>query len=121
MQTTIFYVFEPTAALRELAAAAGQEYMAEPAVWLVRERDRVGAEYSGDELSKAHWLQFVANLVGEKDEPATLVEFREKCLALGFVGCWTLIGTKAGGEAKDLMEEGRSAEKFLAKCGLSPS
>lgn len=121
MQIIMYYVLEPTAVLLELAKAAGEEALVRRAVWLVRVHDRVGAEYSKDEISMAHWLLFLANLVVDHDEPASLAEMRSKCLALGFVGCWTLAETKVGGDATDLMKEARSARDFLAQRGISPS
>lgn len=118
MQTTIFYVFEPTAALRELALAAGQENIAQRAVWLVREHDRVGPQYSKEEISHAHWAQFVANLI-EDNEPIALAKLREKSLSLGFAGCWVVSETKVGGDAKELMDETKAAEMFLTERGIS--
>jgi hypothetical protein len=118
MQTTFFYVIEPTATLRELSVAAGQEYVAQRAVWHVRQHDRVGAQYSKAEISRAHWMQFIANLIGENDEPPTLVELREKCLSLGFEGCWTICEAKVGGDAKDLMDEAQAAQAFLRGRGI---
>lgn len=119
MQTTIFYVIEPTAMLRELAASAGQAYVAQSAVWHVQEHDRVGPEYSVQEVSRAHWTQFIANLIGDEREPATLGELREKCLTLGFDGCWRVTETKIGGDAKELMGEADAAQAFLSERGIA--
>lgn len=120
MQTTIFYVFEPTAVLRELALAAGQKYVMQQAVWHVCEHDRVGPHYSKEEISRAHWAQFVANLIEDYESPA-LTEFRGKILSLGFEGCWTVSETKVGGDAKELMDEAQSAETFLIERGITLS
>ena len=118
MQTTIFYVFEPTVALSSLATLAGQDYLSQSAVWIVREHDRVGAQYSKAEISRAHWTQFVANLVGAEDAPAELAELKEQCLSLGLEGCWTIFETKVGGDAKELMDDAQATETFLVERGV---
>jgi len=119
MQTTTYYVIEPTAVLRELAASAEQAYVAQSAVWHAQEHDRIGPEYSAQEVSRAHWMQFIANLIGDEREPATLGKLREKCLALGFDGCWRVTETKIGGDAKELMEEADAARAFLKERGVA--
>lgn len=121
MQTTIFYVFEPSVLLCEIAKAAGQECEVQRAVWLVTEHDRVGAQYSKVEISRAHWAQFLANLIGEEDAPPTLTEFRQKCLSLGFEKCWNVLDTKIGGDAKELMDEAQAAQAFLSERGIALS
>lgn len=119
METTIFYIFEPTATLRELAVIAGMEVLARRGVWSVRKLGRAGAEYSREELSQAHWAEFAAQLFGPADESQLQIDFRKKCLSLGFEGCWTVSDTKLGGDASELMEEAQSARRFLAERGLN--
>lgn len=121
METTIFYIFEPTAALRELAVTAGMEVLAKRGVWRVRKWDRVGAEYSREEVSQAHWLEFAAQLFGAADESQLQIDFRKKCLSLGFAGCWTVSDTNLGGDASELMELAQSAQSFLAERGINLS
>jgi hypothetical protein len=121
MRTTIFYVFEPTVLLCELANAAGQDFVAQRSVWLVPEHDRVGVQYSKAEVSCAHWAQFLANLVGEEEAPPALAELLQKCLSLGFEKCWTALEAKIGGDVKDLMDEAQAAKSFLNERGVALS
>lgn len=118
MEITIFYIFEPTPALCQLARSAGEEYLAQPSVWSVLQNDRVGAKYKREELEHAQWMHFVANLIVD-DETNESLEFRTKCLEMGFHGCWFTVQTKVGGPAEELMEEGGRAHKFLAAHGIA--
>lgn len=118
MKTSIFYVFEPTKMLQDLAAAVNLSDLARSSVWIVDSHDRTGAEYSKDDLLKAHWDVFIANLFGDNDAD-NLKELRRKCQALGRNECWSILEVKLGGEAKDLVEEAQSARSFLIEQGVS--
>lgn len=115
MKIIVFYVFKPTKELQELTAAAGHSYLAQPSVWMANEHDRVGADYSREEISDAHWMQFFANLFGDDSESTELTNLRHKCQALGSSGCWSVTEAKMGGDAKDLIEEGQLAKAFLTE------
>ena len=80
MQTLIFCAFQPTYALVSLTTAIDQMYFVQPEVWQVKEHDReehdrIGTQYSSEELSRAHWLKFFANLVMSTDDRDDLADF----------------------------------------------
>jgi hypothetical protein len=119
MQTSIYYVIEPTATLREIASSAVQDGFFQRAVWEVLTHDRTGDEYTKEDVSRAHWIQFIANLYRGPHEPAMVTELRQKCLSLGFEGCWIVSEAEFGGAANDLMAAAQEAQELLSKRGIT--
>lgn len=119
MMNSIFYVFLPTPALLEAMAIAKEKYLAEVSVWITKEHDRVGQEHSGAQIESAFWTMFLAKLVGEDPEPALLYQLRKTCVQLGFAGCWSVVCTRSGGPAAELIEEADDAGAFVRQHVLN--
>ena len=116
MQVHVHYVFLPTAELLDAARLANAEYEVRPSVWSDVVHDRTGAENPRSEIERSFWNVFLAQLVHEGPEPEGARYFRARCLGLGFQGCWSVVETRRGGLASELVEESRSeAEAFLSK------
>lgn len=81
--------------------------------------DRVGDEQAREELEASFWAHFVAQQIYDDPEPLGRREFRERCLALGFQGCWKVTVTKRGGPASELIDEAKEAVTFLAEHRLT--
>ena len=120
MQTMKHYIFSPSENLLTLARNFihddAQYCSAE--VWSVVCHDRSGDEQTREEIEAAFWALFVARQIYDDPEPLHYIEFRERCLAFGINGCWTVTVTKSGGLASELIDEAKVAVAFLAKHGL---
>lgn len=116
---TLYYIFTPTATLLNAMRVAEETYLSPVSVWTTKEHDRTGPEQSQAQIESAFWTLFLAKLVGDDPEPLLLRELRERCLVLGMTGCWTVVCTRNGGPAAELVEEASEAELFVrqyAKC-----
>jgi hypothetical protein len=116
MQIEIYYVFTPTAALVDFARAAGVEAEIQVSVCTDFESDRIGRWHDRELIEHSFWNIFVAQLYYDEPEPEHLVAFRDKCLELGFSGCWTVTDASPLGNAKEIIAESTSeAIPFLNK------
>jgi hypothetical protein len=113
MITSLYYIFTPTIALLDAMKVAEETYLSQVSVWITKEHDRTGPEQTQAQIESAFWTIFLAKLVGEDPEPVLLRELREKCLRLGLSGCWTIVCTRTGGPAAELVEEAIDAELFV--------
>jgi hypothetical protein len=113
MVNSLFYVFAPTEALLNAMELAGERYLAGVSVWTTKEHDRIGPEEAKSEIEDAFWTLFLARLVGEDPEPTSLSQLRATCLQLGFEGCWSVLTTRQGGPATELIEEAIDAKPFV--------
>ena len=120
MQTTKHYIFSPAEGLLTTANTfiPDEARYLRAEVWSVVCHDRVDDEQSREELEAAFWTLFVAQQVYDQPEPPHRSGFRERCVALGFHGCWTVTVTKRGGPASELIDEAKDAATFLAAHGL---
>lgn len=98
MRTMKHYIFCPAEGLLAIANSFipddAQYLLAE--VWSVVCHDRVGDEQAREELEASFWAHFVEQQIYDDPEPLGRREFRERCLALGFQGCWKVTVTKRG-------------------------
>lgn len=113
MTITLYYIFTPTIALLDAMSVAEETYLSPVSVWTTKEHDRTGPEQTQAEIESAFWTLFLAKLVGDDPEPVLLRELRETCLGLGLSGCWTVVCTRNGGPAVELVEEANDAELFV--------
>ena len=114
MQLTIYYMFVPTSALVGAAQQAGQEWLLEPDVWIDVENDRTGREHPKEQVERAAWTVFLAKLVSDEAETDSQRRFRERCLQLGFEGCWSVYVARAGDSVEDLLAEAKETERLAA-------
>lgn len=119
MQIAVYFIFLPTDALLKAAVSVEETSLVEPSVWTTRENDRSGLEHSQQDVERAFWSGFRAQLFYE-NETVVQRQFRERCHELGFSGCWTVLKTYGGGPAGDLIKEAARAEHFLQKQASSP-
>lgn len=113
MKIAVHFVFIPKAELVLAAEKVGEARIVEPCVWTTHENDRTGMDHSQEDIERAFWNEFRANLFYE-NEADVQRRFRHFCNELGFSGCWSVLKTKGGGPAEDLIDSSREAEKFLA-------
>ena len=113
MRLPVHFIFVPSDSLVAAASRACEAGLAKAWVWTTHETDRTGQDHSQQELERAFWAEFQAQLIYD-NETDIQRSFRASCLQLGFAGCWTVIRTGWGGPAEDLLESGREAIKFLA-------
>lgn len=118
MRIAVHFVFVPTDALLKEAGTVGESRLVEPSVWTAYENDRTGLDHSQVDIERAFWAEFRANLFYENETEAQQ-RFRKVCHELGFSGCWTVMSTKGGGPAKDLVDSARDAEEFLATHSMN--
>ena len=114
--SSLYYIFSPTVALLEALRAANEVYLSSTSVWITKDHDRIGQEQTQKEIESAFWTMFLTTLVGEDPEPASMRELRSPCLQLGFSGCWSVVFTRTGGPASELIEEAIDAESFVNQC-----
>lgn len=112
MRISVYFIFLPTDSLLEAAERVGETSLVEPSVWRTHESGTGRLEHSQEEVERAFWSGFRAQLFYE-DETAIQRQFRERCNELGLSGCWTVIKTYGGGPAEDLIGEASSADQFL--------
>lgn len=112
MKIAVHFIFMATDALAKAAVAIGENRLIEPSVWTTYESDRAGLEHSQEDIELAFWLEFKANLFYE-NETEVQQNFRQLCIDLGFSGCWSVVSTKGGGPAEDLISSAGEAELFL--------
>jgi len=113
MAINLYYIFSPTIALLDAMRIAEETYLSQVSVWITKEHDRTGPEQTQTQIESAFWTLFLAKLVGDDPEPTLLRQLRETCLRLGLAGCWTVVCTRVGGPAAELIEEAADAELFV--------
>lgn len=121
MVTTLFYIFQPTVALLDAMIVAEEKYVADVSVWATKVHDRTGPEQTQEQVESAFWTIFLSKLVADDPEPVVLSQLRAKILRLGFAGCWSVVRTRSGGPASELMEDALDAEAFVFENVLNPS
>ncbi len=118
MVNSLFYVFTPTPALLNAMEIAEERYLAEVSVWIAKVHDRTGPECTQVQIESSFWTMFLSKLVCDDPEPALLYQLRETCLQLGFAGCWSVVCTRSGGPATELLEEATDAQPFVSQYVL---
>jgi hypothetical protein len=113
MRIAVHFIFLAKEELIEAATLVGENQLIEPSVWTTYENDRTGLEHFQEEIERAFWTEFKANVYYENETEAQKF-FRIRCISLGFLGCWHVISTKGGGPVEDLLGSARRAELFLA-------
>jgi hypothetical protein len=105
MQLDVYYMFVPTPSLANAAQSTGMNWLLEPDLWMDTESDRAGLAHTQGQVEQAFWSVFLAKLVGEPPEPKPTVKFRQRCLELGFSGCWTVHVARGGESVDELLRE----------------
>lgn len=117
MRLKVYFIFLPSDELKEAVTEVGEPALSEVSVWNTSETDRCGLEHSEVELKDSFWADFKAKLIYE-NESEVQRRFRERCLTLGFDGCWTVVKTNDGGSADELVDSGDEAKEFLKSFNM---
>lgn len=112
MRTAVYFVFTPTSWLVETAKTVGETWLVEPSVWTSHETDRTGFDHPQMVIEKAFWSRFVAYLYHDIETEDQKM-FRNMCIEKELLGCWTIVVTRGGGFAEELVECGKEADDFL--------
>lgn len=113
MRIAVYFIFMPTPGLLGAAAEVKDERLTEVSVWTAYESGSGGMDWSQEALERAFWSEFRANLFFE-DETEVHARLRDFCVEAGFLGCWSVLRTKGGGLAGDLIASAKEADAFLA-------
>ena len=86
MVSNAFIIFTPTAALEAAMRTADEKYLSPVSVWITKDHDKVGQEFTLSEIESAFWSLFLASLVSDEPEPTALVQLRTTCLEIRVCG-----------------------------------
>jgi hypothetical protein len=116
MRIDIYYMFVPTLALTEAAREVGEEWLLESEIQMDAAFDRTGRRHLQADIEQAFWTVFLAKLVSERPEPRTSQQFRQRCLELGFSGCWSVYVAEGGGQVDQLLAEAKEVEPLAREA-----
>lgn len=111
MRVPIYYVLVPTDELLKAATETEQvwDWLVGTEVW----SDTSDGPQQGhflEEVKKAAWTVFLAKLAGDEEGTEGQRRFMQRCLQLGFDGCWRIYVGAGGDPIEDLLDEAKMFE-----------